>query len=517
VAGTKSNTHWDIPNNENTNAPPDTADTRFLLGYPLLAPIHHTPSDAKFARDVMKDLPAASLPDYDGQDYPVAPPDDDDHADAKRALSYTPSTGASFISGGQFRTYLRGDLDARVADGSVRFQAIDQEFTDDEGNTIPGLTYLRIGTPDAALTDANGEELPRELNPAKDQKAVSGIGFFTDGGVEGWAKKPINLRSNELLTLTAPTFYNTSYGETFIATYELEGEYVELVNSGKALDVEVPHKIVKVDAVYKTDLGWYKHTVDRGREIEFSTSNKGAFGIGASYEMNVGAKFEHTVAAGLETDFSGKVSLSKGFEIEIGETGAVFKHPFGAWTQEDEAELTGNSSVSLSIAGIDTAPMQIAVKAYAAVMYGAVAAQNLAFMAYDAVLAGQADRTLAADQEDNYYGLKTSLDEGMKIYEAALSLSAITCAAGIVLGAVQAAWSAARPHDPTVPDIQVSRQGIFLRYGSNGIEIGPAGVKIVGLMGGVTIGGLSVTHAAPAVNHQPVPPIIPIRPRRLTS
>jgi hypothetical protein len=279
----------------------------------------------------------------------------------------------------------------------------------------------------------------------------------------------------------------------------------------------VPHTIVNVEATYKTDLGWYKHTVDRGREIEFTTSNKGAFGIGAAYEMNVGAKFEHSISAGLSTDFAAKVTLSKGLEIEIGEDGAIFKHPLGAWTQAMEADLTANSSVSLTIAGFDAAIMVGFVKTYAGVLYAAVAAQNLAFTAYDAVLAGQADRTIAANDEDNYYGLKTSLDEGMKVYEAALSLSAITCAAGIVLGAVQAIWSAARPHDPTVPDIQVSRKGIFLRYGANGIEIGPAGVKIVGLMGGVTIGGLSVTHAAPAVNHQPVPPVIPIKPRRLTS
>ena len=165
-------------------------------------------------------------------------------------------------------------------------------------------------------------------------------------------------------------------------------------------------------------------------------------------------------------------------------------------------------------------PIEATLKVFSKVLRAATAAQVLAFTAYNAVLAAEADRTLTAadseDRGDDTYGLKTALDEGMKIYEAALSLSVITAAASLTLAAVQARWLRARPLDPTTPDIEVSRSGIFLRYGANGIEIKPTGVRIVGLVGGVMIGGVSVTNVAPAaINHAPVPPIIPLVPRTI--
>lgn len=497
-----------------------TADTRLRVGYPRLTKQGATESDATIARRVTSEIDAVHLPAYDEHDNAIRPSDDDPLVNVKRALSFKPATGVNFTTGATFNTYLKNNFETRVADGAVQFHAVDQSFVPDPDNAPdvikPALSYLHIGKADQPLTDVNGVELPRRYNQLTDQKQKTGIGLFSDGELNAWARQPINLCSSEAINLTTQGYCLSTYGESVISTYEILNKAdIERINSGEITDKGVDRKIINLNALRSTDLGWYRQIFDRGRALNFSTANKGDFSISSSYSLGIGAKFEHSVAASLGTSFSGKVELNRGFGIDIGIGGAMFKHPSGSWTFESDAELCGTSSVKLTIAGVDTLPIKGNLEIYSKVLTAAVVVQTAAFTGFNAYLAERADRTLtAADAEnkgDDTHNLVTALDDGMKVYEAALALSAITCAAGIVMGAAQAIWTALRIPDPLAPNIELSRTFIALRCGTNGIEISPTGIKIVSLAGSVDIGGMTLNLGAPSINHTPVPPI-PVAP-----
>lgn len=523
MSGTTSNFLFDTPDNIDVDEPDIAVDSRLRVGYPQLKSDKQTQTDLSIARAATESIPSDKLPEYDKDDKPIPPELSDPLADIKRALSYQPDTGVGFITGADISAYSKGNFDARVADGSVLFQAVDQDFKQKDGTAKPGLTYLRLGKPEAQLKDKEGNEPTRKNDQLMDEKYGDGVGLYSDGGLRTWTKQAVNLRSNEEISMTAPSFYSTSYGKRVIVSYEIEKDSdIELINSGKIEDTAVNRKIINVEAMKSTDLGWYKQVFDRGRNLEYSTSNKGEFGIGSSYGMSVGSTFEHSIAASLETSYTAKVGVGMGLSIEIGPTGSEFKHPFGSWTHEEEAETTALSKISLAISGVEMGPMKTAITVFAGVLQGAVAAQSLAFTAYNAILAGMADRTLTAedtkraegdeDKTNDTYRLLSALDQGMLIYEVALSLSAISCAAGITLGALEALWMGLKKPTLATPDIEVSTQGIFLRYGGNGIQIDATGIKITGLAGGVQIGGPTVDIMSPAANFTPAAPQ-PIPPR----
>ena len=331
---TTSNTLWDVPNNSNYRISTRAAvDTRFRLGYPMLPPqgppppVNGVASDLKFARNVMTGLPASSLPAYpsDTDDTPLAPDASDPFADVKRSLSYSPSTGINFITGASFTTYLRNNFDTRIGDGAVLFRAVDQSFSQD-GVTKPGLTYFRLGKPEPRLTNAANVQYERADDQLTDQKYKSGIGIFSDGGINAWTRDPINMRSDEAINLIAPSYCLSTYGESLIVSYEIDDDKdIERINAGDLTDQDVNRRIINVNALRSTPLGWYRQIFDRGRNLNYSTSNKGEFSIGASYGLSVGAKFEHSIAVSFGTSLAGKVEINDGFGIEIGASGAAFK------------------------------------------------------------------------------------------------------------------------------------------------------------------------------------------------
>lgn len=499
-------------------------DTRLRVGHPRLTVEGTTPTDAKIARNATTNLTVPN--EFDENDVMVAPAATDALVDVKRALQFTPHTGFNLTTGGRFNAYTKSNFEARVLDGAAIFQVVDQTYQRDPADATRwklGLTYFRLGKPEPQLNGSDGQPLDRSHDLLKDQKYQHGVGLFTDAGINVWARDEIKLKSNKSIYLLSDDKTEETYGENAVYNYEYQDSDIAALRSGAKSPAEVNRKIVNVSLLRSTDLGWYKLGFDRGRNITYSTSNKGDFSIGMAYAMSVGGKFDHNFSVGLSTAFTGQVEVSGGSKVEIGSTGATFKHPFGSFIQENEASISANAKVTLTIAGIDNAPLQLAMTNYYIALQVAIAAQNAGFMLYNASLAGQADRTITPEQSarkdehgndmaDDAHGFRTSLEQGMKIYEAALSLSAISCAAGLVLAAVQAAKQAIPPPPGMMPKITINASGIYLTHGANGIAITPTGVKVVGLGGGVTIGGVMIETIAPSIQDvvgSPMPILAP--------
>ncbi len=495
-----------------------TAVSRVRIGYPRLAQINSTNSDLATARAALTGL--AGLPSYGNDGAPLAPATDDALADVKRALAFRPSTGLTLISGARFASYLRNNSETRVADGAVIFNVVDQGFVpnpDDPSVTRPGLSYLRLGKPEPTVLDGENNPLARQYDQMMDQKYGPGVGLFSDGGFNAWTRQPINLRSNQAINLNGSSIVLTSYDGATVVSYEIkEKSDIERINAGEITDVSVDRRIININWLRNTPIGWYRQIFDRGKALTYTTANKGDFSNASQYSLSLGAKFEHTLAVGLSTEFSGKITVSKGFSAEIGTSGAIFKHPFGAWTKETTAEVTGDMKVKLSISGIETASMELEMKIFSGLLHAAVATQTIAFTAYNSTLADRADRPLtAADapdaggRGDNAHGMLDAFDKGLDIYEAAISLSAITAAAGCVMAARQAFLSNLRLVPiPVTPTIEVSRTGINLICGASYIQMGFEGIRI-GSPGTVVIGGSTLNLMSPATHHLPTPPLPP--------
>lgn len=516
---TKSDFVIEVPNAVDPLHPERPVNSRLRLGHPVeTTPGRATLGEVAFARSIMDQVPADRLP-AGGSEAFVAPAPLDANADVKRTLSFQPGAGLAAFTGGSSLTYARYNVETRVADGAVSLAAVDQAFVPDPakpGETKPGLSYLRIGKPEAKLTDADGKPLERRFDRLMDQKYSSGVGLFSDGALFAWTQKSLNFRSDEAFYVTTPAYSLSQYGESRIISYELANkDDIARVNAGDFADVDVDRKIMNVNWLRPTEMGWYRQIFDRSRALSYTTSNKGDVGAGAAYSLGVGAKFEHTASVGLGTSYAGKVDVNKGFSIDIGATSATFKHPFGAWTQDFTAELSGMTSVKLGVAGVDSIAIDGFIKGYSIALHVAVAAQTAAFAAYNGVLAARADQKLTgADSQnkgDDTHGLLSALEDGVKIYEAAISLSAITCAAGITLAAVQAAWSAARVKKVVAetPSIEMDHTGIVMKHGTSVIRISPAGIIIQAAGGSVITTGAQIMNMAPSINNFPqaLPPL----------
>ncbi len=530
-ANPRSDMIFDAPGVTDYQNPTHTADNRLRVGYPRLETLGSTPTDLATARQITAPMPEDRRPDYEANGVFKAPLTSDAYADVKRALAYVPATGIVFFTGARFETYTLGNFESRVVNGAITLQAVDQTFPPppDPANAAsaepaaeqpkPVLSYLRLGKAEPALLDADGNPLARRFDQMMDQKYVSGVGLFSDGGFNAWTRDTMNLRSNKAVNINGSAVVITSYGEANIVTYAIDKDDDNArINAGEIVDLDVNRKIININWLRPTALGWYRQIFDRSRALTFSTANKADFGIASSYGLGVGAKFEHSLAIGLSTEYSGKIGINKGFSVEIGATGAVFKHPFGAWTQEAEAELTGDMSVKLGISGIDTLPIKTGMKVFSGLLHASVAAQTLAFTTYNAVLAGSADRVLtAADAQaggegDNAHGMQSAFDKGIQIYEAAIALSAITAAAGCVMAAFQAVWARTRPPNLLTPTLELDMTGIKLRHGLACLEISQAGITLHAGPGmPLSLGGLTINQHAAAINHlPPIPPPLPV-------
>ncbi|RDJ21037.1 hypothetical protein DWF00_07385 [Bosea caraganae] len=500
------------------NQPAVGIDTRLRLGYPRLTEQGTTETDAQIARSAAAGIPAENLPTYTN-DVTTAPALTDALADVKRALMFTPHTGASFITGGRFSGYLKSNFDVRVLDGAALFQVVDQTFEadpDNAGKFKPGLNYLRVGKPEPKLTGQDGKPLERGSDLLMDQKYEPGIGLYSDGELNVWTKRDINLYTNKSFNVIADEKAIEIVGENYEVTYEYPSEDDEKrVKEGKAKPGEVDRKIVAVEMKRKGVTGWYKQEFKRGMSLDFSAANKGDVSFNSSYGVSVGAKIDHSIGLAYETSISGKIELSKSWGIEIGGEGAVSKGTAGRWTQNDQNTISANEKITLKVRDLGSLPFQTAATAYKVAAYAATAAQMGAFLAYNATLLVTSAQKLGpagADEAepDNAHGLRTDLDAGIYMYESCALLSAVTAAAGAVLAAVQARNLQVPVEDPLAPRIDITSTGMVLRCGANGIHITNAGVRIVANTGTVEIGGTAVKNIGAQIQHVPVPPIMPL-------
>lgn len=509
-----------------------TADTRMRMGYPRMHAHGTTESDPVVAKRIIVNATRGyekARPAFDNQDLALEPtigaqPDKKEDqeeaarlADVKRALAFKPGTGVSFISDARFDVYLKNNLESRIADGAAIFQAVD--FGED-GKSAPKLSYLRLGKPEKRLKDS-GKDLTREQDLLMDQKYEPGIGVFTDAEVNLWAKGDVNIQSGKTYSLLADEKAEEIVGENYAATYEYADEHdAERVKKGELKPQQAKREIISVAMKRKGTAGWYEQEYKRAQSLDFSVANKGEVALNASYGVSVGAKIEHSLALSFGSSFSGKMEVSKAFEVEIGGHGALFKGSAGAWEQEEEKKLSANKKILFAINEIDTKPMKGWITAFKVLFYASVAAQTGGFAAYAAalrIISGMDLKAGSADQEaataDNAHGLKTWLDQGMELYEAAVLLSAISAAAGATLAAVQASWMRGRTGDPMAPMIELNSDGITLCCGYNGIVISQSGIRIIAHgPDGVEIGGTQIQHKAPLIGDDPIPPPPPLPP-----
>jgi len=490
--------------------------TRMRLGYPRMEAVGPTPSDLTRARRVLDDVPTAYRPAFNNRDQAMAPQAADAAADIKRALAFKPSTGVSFISGARYDVYLKNNFETRVADGAAILQAVDFKggLAGTAGSEPPALTYLRLGKAEEKLVDSSGKALSRDCDQLMDQKYKTGIGMFTDGEMDVWTKGDISLRSNKNIHLLSAARKEETYGETTKITYEYADDDIEKLNAGLVDEDEVPRKIVGVEMERNTELGWYKQEYKNSRSLSFGSSNKGEFSLGAAYDLSVGAKFDYSVAAKMEWSFGGKIGLSTGYSIDIDEGGVTFKHPTGSYTQAESAGLSARRKVTIGVSGLPALAVDASAKAYYQALYAAGAAQAAAFTANNAVMLRRSMRTLQPDEKPEELpssdNLVDRLDHGIKIYEAAISLSSITAAAGFALAAVHARAQSLSVPDPMVPSITLTPTGgIQMKHGPNSLTIDQTGIKMIGLLG-VEVGGMTVKVNAISIDHNPVPPAPPL-------
>lgn len=495
-------------------------DTRMRIGYPRLHAHGTTESDQAMAKRIIVETTRGydrARPSFNNEDLaqePTAgaePEKKEDKeaaarlADVKRALAFNPGTGVSFISSARFDVYLKNNLESRLADGAAIFRAVD--FGED-GKSEPKLSYLRVGKPEKQLKGKDGKALTREQDLLMDQKYKPGIGSFTDGEVSLWSKGDHSIFSGKTFRLVADEKAEEIIGENYAATYEYADEHdAERVRKGEIKPQQAKREIISVAMKRKGNAGWYEQEYKRAQSLDFSVANKGEVALNSSYGVSVGAKVEHSLALSVGSSVSGKLEMSKAFEVEVGEHGAVFKGSSGSWTQEDDHKISAGRSIRLGINEIDTAPMKIAITAFKVAFYASVAAQTGGFAAYAATLRIMSGQELAAggaDQEaekaDDAHGLKSALDQGMVLYEAAFLLSAISGACGCAMAAAQALWMRGRVGDPLAPSIVMDNLGIVLKCGLSKIEITPTGVWIDGATN-VDITSMNYTNTSLAIKN----------------
>jgi hypothetical protein len=499
---------FDVPNAFDRASPDQGIDTRLRLGSERTS---HGPTqtDAEFVQKVLRVLPEAQRPTFSG-DVTVLPAPDDAKADIKRSLRYDGPAGFGLVTSGQLSKYLGGDEVSRILDGSFRVYAVDQPAVSEAsgsaggeggGESGPKLSYLRLGKAEPKLgtddgghpVEGTGAALTRAQDPMMDAKYHSGIGAFTQGEIVLYSKEETNLIADDEFHIVAKGMSVTSYGPCKTLTFEGVAE------TGGQSDAKT--KLTSAEWRYQAPDGWYKQGYELSRKLEFSTANTGEIKTSAGYGLSLGLSFEHKFAAGLETGYAANVEVKGETKVKVTANGFESETPFGKFEVADKVELSGNESVEIGCARLVDVGMTKTMKAFSVTVRAAVAAQNAAFLAYQAALASRASRTTveagkAIEDIDDYdqEGFATAFKKGPAIYEAAIALSAATCAAGIVLAAVQAALSKA-PDPEATPTIKMDPFSLKISAGPTSITMTTMGIYLKGLTLGLR--GLNVIATSP--------------------
>lgn len=486
------------------NAPGAAIDSRLRLGA-ARRDIGPTRTEAQLVQHVLEAIPAEQRPTFSG-DHTVLPAPDDARADVKRSLRHDGPTGFGLVTNGQLLKYLGKDEVSRILDGSFRIYAVDQAGG-------PVLSYLRVGKAEPKLgTDANGApvegsgtELPKTKDRSKDTKYASGIGLYTEGQIQAYSKGTTNMRSSAPFCITAPSIILTSYGERWIASYDIGDADIERVNAGDIDDTQVDRTIVNLDWRHKQPDGWYTQMYDRGKRLDFSTSHKGEVSTSLKYSLALGLAFNHTYSAGLETGYAATVEVkgssgvkvvTGGFDSEFfGKKGSIF----------ESVDLTGNGSVKITCGDLIGATMMKTMEGFSIATRVAVAAQSSAFLAYEAALAAKANMTVDRSQDPNtelaVHGFQDAFKAGPAIYDAAIGTSALITAAGLLLAAVQAAKSVL-PDPLGAPKLEMTPFTIKLSCGPmSSIAMSPLGILIKGI--DVKLQAVSAATGAPRATFSP--------------
>ena len=461
-------------------------DSRLRIGASRKDGRGSTRTDAAFIQYILRAIPEAQRPTF-SNGTTTLPPHDDQHADVKRSLSYTAPTGISFASEGHLSKYLGGDEVTRIVDGSFRVYAIDQN------GGAPKLSYLRLGKPEQQLTmevnvnspGASGEPVPKRYDRSRDTKYTSGVGVYTQGDIQVYSANKTAFRASGPFYINSRGYVLTSYGERRATSYDINSQAdLNDINAGLIDDTSVDRTLINVDWRHKRADGWYTQVYDRGKRVDFYTSNKGEVGTSAKYALSMGLVFNHSISAGLDTGYAATVEVKGSSVVKVTSNGVSSETPFGTCSLSDSLSLTGNSSVEIGCADVATIALSGTTKVFANVMRAAVVAQNAAFLAYEVALAAKANMTLNASQladdlhAEDAHGFETAFNAGPDIYNAAIGLSAITCAAGILLAAVQAAAMKVPPLGFT-PKIEMDPFGMTLSCGPlSKIKLNVVGVEM---------------------------------------
>jgi hypothetical protein len=494
----------EVPNARDPSALAKLVDSRLRVGSPRTDQ-GSTRTDAQFVENMQAALPRAQRPDF-RNGTTVLPDSTDPHADVKRSLRWDAPAGFALLTTGQLAKHLGGGEVSRIFNGSFRVYAVDQ------GDSGPSLSYLRVGKAEPPLgTDGQGKPVegegsgitavPKLYDRSRDTKYTSGVGVYTQGEINVYSKGKTAFRTSGPYYIFSRGYVLTSYGERKAVSYDIKHERdVQRLNDGEIDDTQVERTLINIDWRYKRPDGWYTQTYDRGKRVDFYTSHKGEVGTSVKYGLSLGLAFNHTIAAGLDTGYSATVEVKGASTVKVTENGFESDTVFGKSATAASAEIEGHDSVSIQCGSFVALGMMATMKSFSTVVRAAVAAQNAAFLLYEASLAGQADRTLDASQTtgdlevEHHYGFKDAFEAGPAVYNTAIALSAVTCAAGILLAAVQAVYAKA-PDVGLTPKIAMTPWDMTLSVGPTKIELDMIGISFSGTRLGMR--GIDMVIGAP--------------------
>ena len=287
-----------------------------------------------------------------------------------------------------------------------------------------------------------------------DAKYATGIGAYTEGKFNVYAGGGTSFHTDGPYSINSRGYAISSFGEQMTAAFDggdADGDGVAAVGDTPSppADTETDTNLVSVDWKYKRVDGWYKQSYERAKKVSFSTSNAGEIATSAKYSLSAGASFDHKLSAGLSTGYSATVEVKGESKIKVTANGFESDTLFGKFSVAGKTRLAGNESVEISCANLVDQSITPIMQKFAAAVRAAVLVQNAVFLTYETKLAIKAamttvdgGKTPGLDKLDAK-GFATEFKRGPDFYEAALILSGATCAAGILLAAVQAALSKA--------------------------------------------------------------------------
>jgi hypothetical protein len=497
----------EVPNAYDASVPTTGIETRLRLGT-ARRDRGASRTEADLVRQVLAALPEDQRPEFSG-DVTVLPASSDARADVKRSLRFDGPSGLAVITNGDLLKYLGSDEVSRILDGSFRVYAVDQ------ASGAPKLSYLRLGKPEPTLgTDADGKpvegsgtQLPKRDDRSKDTKYSSGVGIYTEGDIQGYSKGKTSLRASGPFYINSRGYVLTSYGERKAVSYDINSESdLNAINAGEIDDTDVERTLINVDWRYKRPDGWYTQVYDRGKRVDFYTSHKGEIGTSVKYGLSLGLSFNHAFAAGLDSGYAAMVEVKGGHGVKVTSNGFETDLGFGKFQVAESHEVSANDAVEISCARLVDVGMTKIMKGFSIAVRVSVAAQNAAFIAYEAALAARANMTLKGGQTaddlmaEDHHGFQTAFEQGPKVYNAAVALSAITCTAGILLAAVQAAMSKA-PDPGTTPKIKMTPFAMVISAGpATSITLNAFGISIKG--GSLGMRGIKHVVQSPKTDFQ---------------